>query len=124
MLYLRMKNWFIVPRNILIISLTTIGIIGFSVSNKSDSRYLFYSMVVPSLYYLIDLIFKKISIKYQNRDFYLFLRYSDDIDNHKNDISFADQFISIALLFFVAAFAVLGAVLFGKDDLYNKWFIN
>jgi hypothetical protein len=122
MLFYRRKKW--LNDNVkfkISLPLTIIGLIGFSLSKSSDFRFLFSSMLVPSIYLLIDKIFKKISIKYQGRDFYLYLRFSDDVDK---DVSALDIIISFTFLAILMGLLAFGAVLFGKDDLYNKWIMN
>jgi len=122
MLFYRRKKWLNDNVKLKIsLPLTIIGLIGFSLSKSSDFRFLFSSMIVPSIYLLIDRLFKRISLKYQGRDFYLYLQFSDDVDK---DVSALDIIISFAFLGILMALLVFGAVLFGKDDLYNKWIMN
>jgi len=122
MLFYRRKKWLNDNVKLKIsLPLTIIGLIGFSLSKSSDFRFLFSSMIVPSIYLLIDRLFKRISLKYQGRDFYLYLQFSDDVDK---DVSALDIIISFAFLGILIALLVFGAVLFGKDDLYNKWIMN
>ena len=102
MFYLRMKSWFkSSAKTIVTISLAVIGLIGFQMTNKNDFRFLFYSMIVPIIYLLFDILFKKLSIKYQGRDFYLYLRFSDDLDNHDEDISALDIIFSLSILIII-----------------------
>ena len=125
MLYLRMKSWLNnTIKNIISISFAAIGIIGFQMTNKNDFRFLFYSMTVPILSILFYLLFKKLSIKYQGRDFYLYLRSSYDLDKHDKDFSALDILFSFTILIIIIGIETFGAVLFGHDDLYNKWIMN
>ena len=125
MLYLRMKSWLKGSiKTIIAISFATIGLIGFQMTNKNDFRFLFYSMIVPILYLLLDMLFKNLSIKFQGRDFYLYLQFSDDLDNHNNDFSALDIVFSFTILIIVFGIGIFGAMLFGHNDLYNKWIMN
>ncbi len=122
MLFYRRRTWLNDMVKLKIsLPLTIIGLIGFLLSKSSDFRFLFSSMIVPSIYLLIDRLFKKISLKYQGRDFYLYLRFSDDVDK---DVSALDIIISFTFLGILIGLLVFGAILFGKDDLYNKWIMD
>lgn len=122
MLFYRRKKWLNDKVKLKISSpLTIIGLIGFSLSKSLDFRFLFFSMIVPLIYLLFDRLFKSVSFKYQGRDFYLYLRFSDDVDK---DISALDMIISFAFLGILMGLLAFGAVLFGKEDLYNKWIMN
>lgn len=125
MLYLRMKSWYSNSMKLVItISFATIGFIGFLLTNKNDFRFLFYSMIVPIFYLLFDFLIKKLSIRFQGRDFYLYLRFSGDIENHAKDYSALDKIFSFTILILVIGLAIFGAILFGHDNLYNKWIMN
>ncbi len=125
LLYLRMKKWLKnTVKWLITITLAIIGLIGFLVTRSADYRFLFYSMMIPSVYLLIDNLFKKISVRFQGRDFYLYLRNSDDIDEHDEDISALDIVFSFTILGLIMGLCVLGAVLFGKQNLYGKWMLS
>jgi len=118
MLYLRMKSWFnSLIKAFITFSLAAIGLIGFLITNKNDLRFLFYSMIVPLIYFLLDILFKKLSIKFQGRDFYLYLRNSDDLDNHDKDFRALDIIFSFSILILIFVIGIFGAILYGHDGL-------
>ncbi|MBN1968732.1 MAG: hypothetical protein JW870_05150 [Candidatus Delongbacteria bacterium] len=123
MLYLRMKVWFRKQYKFsIILTLTLIGTVGLLLTRTNNSRFLFYSMLVPAMYYGTDKLFEFISKKIQGRDFYLFLRNSDDLYNHDDEISPVDMALSFVILGLIFCFTFFGALLFGKEDLFHIWF--
>ena len=125
MLYLRMKNWFVpIAKTTIALSLAFIGILGFVQSNTNDYIFLFYSMLIPFVYYLVDKIFKHLSLKFQGRDFYLFLRSSSDLDDLDKKFKTLDVIFSLTIFFLLIGLSFFGAVLFGKDGFYNEWINN
>ncbi|MCB9198664.1 MAG: hypothetical protein H6600_09400 [Flavobacteriales bacterium] len=74
----------------------------------------------------MEQFFTKISIQKYSRDFKLWLNYSDDVDgilapmSKQAGFKLTDILFSIILLLVICGFAFLGAVLFGKEALYNK----
>ena len=83
LLYNRNKEWLKIELKftICIISLI-IGIIGFLMTPEKNEEYsiLFYGMIVPIIYLIVDRFFRYLSYRLHNRDFYLHLMFSDDID--------------------------------------------
>lgn len=123
LLFSRMKNWY--QHNVKMI-LTTIlaiiGLIGFPLSNDNEFRLSFYSLIVPIIYLLFDILFRKLSYKFQGRDFYLYLRFSDDLEVNRRNFSPLDKILSFGSLIIIIGLVLFGVELFGHDDLYNKWF--
>lgn len=130
MLYTRKKKWFSFnAKFVLTATLMTIGIVGFILSTNNNSRFMFYSLIIPFLILLMDRLFKYISSRLHERDFILYLRWSDEIKNRISEIGSnkhvkkSDIIFSFILLLSIMGFTLLGFELFGKDDLYNRWFI-
>lgn len=123
MLYFRMKNWFKEAyKYTLTVTLSLIGTGGLILSKTNNYRFLFYSMLVPFMYLLVDKLFKWISVRLQGRDFYLFLRNSDDLDNHDENISPLDMALSFYILGMIFCLTFFGALLYGKENLFHTWF--
>jgi hypothetical protein len=59
----------------------------------------FLGMTTPAFFSLIDYGFKKLSFAIHRRDFYLWLRGSADLNNHKLQFKASDRIISILLLY-------------------------
>ncbi|MEM6517413.1 MAG: hypothetical protein AAF688_14625, partial [Bacteroidota bacterium] len=82
-LYNRKKKW-INPK---IIWLTCFGLLVFGLTGLWDSknafrndRIMYFGFCVPTVYWIFDRIFKRISENIHKRDFILFMRYSDEIN--------------------------------------------
>lgn len=94
--------------------LCIIGVIGLIKTNAEfkDNLILFYGFCVPLIYWIFDRIFKLISLRIQKRDFYLWLRNSDEIDNQlfaKNPhVKITDKILSFGLLIIIIAALLVG----------------
>lgn len=76
-----------------------------------------YMLFSLPCYFAIETLFTKISMAIHKRDFYLYLRNSDDINGegwlkHNKHIKTSDIILSIILLFSMIGFVVLGIVTF------------
>lgn len=126
-LYTRKEKW--ISRKIkmiLLIAMTVTSIIGFFSSNDNATRFFFYSMIIPPISFSLDRIFKLMSLRLYNRDFYLYLRGSKEINDSfsglgmNKHIRWSDIIFSFGVLSTILILTVLGAVLFGKDNLFEK----
>jgi len=131
MLYTRKRIWIsLKAKYFLNISLLGIGLLGLFFSKTNQYRFVFYSLLVPPISFAVDRLFKSISGKLHNRDFYLYLSGSEDLNESnpmqiKNDhIMHSDIVFSFTLLIIIFGLTILGAGLFGKDDLFTKWFVR
>ncbi len=112
-------------KKIIVIGFTTIGLIGFAFSSTNEFRLLFYSFIVVPIFISVDNLFKSLSIKKHNRNLNLWLNYSDDIDGvfapmRSQKFKTTDIVFSIMLLMIIVGLAILGAILFGKENLYDE----
>lgn len=121
LLYTRKMKW--QGRNlkqVLVVVMTAISVIGLTLSNTNESRLFFYAFITTPIYLLVDMGFKFLSIKRHSRDFYLWLRFSDEIDDsfsgidNNKHIKTSDVIFSISLLILIIGLCAFGAVLFGK----------
>ena len=129
MLYKRKEKWFSEKRTIIwIIGATLTSILGLILSNNNHFRFLFYYLIVPPLFFIMDRLFKYLSFKIHDRDFYLYLQGSKEINDtlsglgKNKHIKASDIIFSFSLLILIIGLTIFGAVLFGKNDLYHKWF--
>ena len=129
MLYKRKEKWFSEKRTLYwIVGSFLTSIIGLTLSTNNHYRFLFYSLIVPPIFFFMDKLFKYLSFKIHDRDFYLYLRGSKEINDSlsglgKNKhIKASDILFSFGLLILIIGLTVFGAVLFGKNDLYHRWF--
>lgn len=127
LLYSRKHKWY--NRNVkllIVLGLSFTGILGFVMSDTADFRLFFYAILTTPVFILIDSLFKQLSMMKHNRDFYLWLRGSSEIDDSFSGIGsnkhvrITDKVFSIALLFLIFGMCALGAILFGNDGLYEK----
>lgn len=130
LLYNRKSNWVSIKFKVIVLILVAItSIIGFFCSESNSSRFLFYSMIVPPISFALDRLFKFLSFKLHNRDFYLYLRGSNEIDERfplrgKNKhIRISDKVFSIVILITIIILIVLGTISFGEVNLYGKLFM-
>ena len=114
-LYTRKKKWMTEKKVWLIcIGLLTIGIFGFlhSKSEFRDDRVMYFGFCVPIVYWIFDRLFKKVSENIHKRDFILFLRYSDEINDGlgaKNPhVKDSDKLFSFGLLIIIVATLFIG----------------
>jgi len=126
-LHTRKEKWILIKnKEIFIITMTVTSIIGFFSSIENETRYLFYSMIIPPISFSLDRIFKLISLKLYKKDYYLYLRGSKEINDSlsghgmNKHISWSDIIFSFSILVTILILTVMGSVLFGKDNLFEK----
>ena len=77
-----------------------------------DDRMLFLGFCIPMIYWLCDRLFKFISIKLHGRDFILFLRQSDEIDDQLGaenaHVDITDKLFSFGLLIIIVLSLIIG----------------
>jgi hypothetical protein len=120
LLYQRRKKWLTNKlRWIIVVSVAIIGIVGLLLTRQGregTGTPLFQLLFIPVLHNGIDRAFKLWSMRLQGRDFYLYLRGSNDIDDRMNaenpHISGADMAFSICLLLITMALIVISIALF------------
>jgi len=110
-LYTRKKKW--MPAKLvwaICIALSIVAIIGISNTEalQKEKLLMFHGFYVPLIYWSFDRIFKQLSLRFQKRDFLLYLRKSGDINdgpfNYKNpqvkmlDIVFSFGLVAIIVL--------------------------
>ncbi len=119
LLYTRKQKWnsnqfrWILTSAFLIIGIS--GLIEVVNINDKDFHFFSWCLITPFIYNILDRSFKKISeIKY-NRDFYLWLSGSHEIDDSffgKNPhVNSLDIFFSMVLLFAIIFLPVIGKLL-------------
>lgn len=116
LLYSRKKKWANPRRRWFICSgLFAIGGIGFF-SNPSISKsefMLYWGVCAPLVYYATDRLFRYLSIQAYGRDFILWLRYSDEIDDsiggRNPHIKMYDKVFSLSLLILIVTLTAVGA---------------
>ena len=116
LLYSRKKKWatnklrWSVCGTLFFIGLVSI----LSERSKINKDFYFFSwcMITPVIYNSLDRIFKTLSMKKNSRDFYLWLRGSDEIDDTlfgKNPhIKALDRLFSLLLLFSIISLPLFG----------------
>ena len=119
LLYTRKSKWFH-PIGVAIgcCVLFLVGLIGIQYASNRETIILFLNCCIPLIYFVMDRFLKKVSLQINGRDFYLWLRGSNEIDDrlggenpHVNPL---DQLISFGLLIFIIVLVVLsGTVLPG-----------
>ncbi|CAM4289336.1 hypothetical protein [Zobellia nedashkovskayae] len=120
-LYKRKKEW-LNPKTVWLIcaGLLIFGLYGllFLKPELRQDRAMFFGFCVPIVYWIFDRIFKRISENRHQRDFILFLRYSDEINDgfraENPHVEDSDKFFSIALLVIVVTTLVIGLSIIGK----------
>ena len=117
-LYTRKKKWANPKRRWLICSgLFVIGLVGLILTpiTNGDNVMLFWGLCVPIAYYSLDRLFRLLSLKIYDRDFILWLRWSDEIDDslfgENPHVKAYDRLFSIGLLIIIFTMTVLGATL-------------
>ena len=127
LLYSRKRKWYYPNiKRLIAIGMSCVGILGFLMSGTNDHRLFFYGLLTTPIFIIFDSLFKQLSFKTHNRDFYLWLRGSHEIDDSfsgigtNKHVKLSDMIFSIALLILIVGLCVFGAVLFGKDALYDK----
>ena len=127
LLYTRKKSWCSDKlRWAITTTLFLIGIFGYLIEKESsifsDGKLDFhngcYFLFSPFIYNLFDRILKTISIKKYNRDFYLFLRNSDEIDDtmftSNPHINWFDKLVSFLLLILILGLPFLFILFFAN----------
>lgn len=94
------------------------GLIGIQYRTDRETLILFLNCCIPLIYFVMDRILKKVSLQINGRDFYLWLRGSNEMDDRLEGenphVKPLDQFISFGLLIFIIVLVVLsGTVLPG-----------
>ena len=119
LLYTRNRNWANQRlRWVLCTILFLLGLIGFGAfqSNYNSNYVFFWHLCIPLLYFSLDRLFKAISFYIYNRDFFLWLRHSDEINDSlgaKNShVKAFDIVFSLFLLVWIVSLALFGSLLF------------
>lgn len=105
----------------LIVGFTLLGIISFLWFPTNQFRLLSYSFIVTPIFITVDLVFRSLCLKKYDRDFNLWLNYSDDIDGvfapmrKHQKFKKLDIIFSISLLLLIVLLAFLGILFFGKS---------
>lgn len=127
LLYRRKREWYNKNlKQVLFIGMSLIGLVGFFLSEANENRFFFFSFLTTPVFLIIDYGLKNLSLLIHSRDFYLWLRYSEEIDDSirgigKNKhVKTTDIIFSLSLVILIVGLSVLGAILFGKDALYDK----
>ena len=114
-LYTRKKKWMKEKIVWLIcIGLLTIGLYGFLFLKPTlrTDKVLYFGLCIPTVYWIFDRIFKRISENIHKRDFILFLRYSDEINDGlgaKNPhVKTSDKIFTFGLLIITIVTLVIG----------------
>ena len=96
------------------VGLLAIGLFGFLFSETEfrNDRIMYFGFCVPIIYWTFDRIFKQISENMHKRDFILFLRYSNEINDQfgaKNpQVKGSDKLFSFGLLTIIVATILIG----------------
>ena len=79
-----------------------------------QNRVLYWELCVPLLFYILDLLFRHISFKIQGRDFILWIRGSEEIDDSLGGtnphVKSSDIVFSLSLLAFIMLTTLVGAL--------------
>lgn len=114
-LYTRKKKWM----NTKIIWLTCFGLLAiglfgllYSKSEFRDDKVMYFGFCVPIIYWVFDRIFKRISENIHKRDFILFMRYSDEINDgfgaKNSHVKESDKLFSFGLLIIIVLTLLIG----------------
>jgi hypothetical protein len=114
-LYTRKKKWM----NPKIIWLTCFGLLAvglFGLLNSEteirNDRVMYFGFCVPMVYWIFDRVFKRISENIHKRDFILFMRYSNEINDGfgaKNPhVKDSDKLFSFGLLIIIVVTLIIG----------------
>ena len=114
-LYTRKKKWMSqITVWLICIGLLAIGLFGFLYSKTEfrNDRIMYFGFCVPIIYWTFDRVFKRISENMHKRDFILFLRYSNEINDRlgaKNpSIKISDKLFSFGLMTIIIATLLIG----------------
>ncbi len=79
--------------------------------SSTDQKLIEWGWITPLVFSLVDLVFMKLSYLFHNRDFYLWLRGSSEIDDTRfsggSHVHVTDRIFSIFLLFSVIFLPVI-----------------
>jgi hypothetical protein len=114
-LYTRKKKW-MNPKIIWLtcFGLLAIGLFGllYSKSEFRDDKVMYFGFCVPIIYWVFDRIFKRISENIHKRDFILFMRYSDEINDgfgaKNSHVKESDKLFSFGLLIIIVLTLLIG----------------
>ena len=101
---------------VLVTFLVCAGVIFFFRSDNMCWKFIGYFMVVPPVTFFVERLSRLLSIKFQNRDFNLYLRYSSEMDESfpmrgKNaHITTLDIVFSISMLGTIMGLVLLGVM--------------
>jgi len=114
-LYTRKTKWMTEKIVWLICSgLLAIGLFGlmYSKSEFRNDRIMYFGFCVPIVYWVFDRIFKRISENIHGRDFTLFLRYSNEINDgfgaKNTHVENSDKLFSFGLLIIIVGTLFIG----------------
>ena len=120
-LYTRKTKWLNTKIVWLIcVGLLTIGLFGFLFSKTElrNDRIMYFGFCVPIIYWIFDRIFKRISENMHKRDFILFLRNSDEINNgfgaENPHMKNSDKLFSFGLLIIIVGTLLIGIQMIWK----------
>jgi len=83
-------------------------------SKTFDVNLFFAECMTPAVFSVLDYGLERLSFKLHNRKLYLWLRWSDDIDNKNLKFKTSDRIFSIFLLYTIIALLILPIVLLKK----------
>lgn len=116
LLYSRKSKWFH-PIRVAIgyCVLFSVGLIGIQYPTDRETLILFLNYCIPLIYFVMDRILKKVSLQINGRDFYLWLRGSNEVDDRlegKNPhVKPIDQLISVGLLIYIFVLVILSGTI-------------
>ncbi|GHE50805.1 hypothetical protein [Roseivirga thermotolerans] len=97
---------------VILLILGFLGLLGIIENDSPNFSYFSWCLITPFIYNVFDWTFKKISIKRNKRDFYLWLQGSNEIDDtidgknpHVNSI---DKLFSLILLIIIISLPLMG----------------
>lgn len=114
-LYTRKAKW-MKPKIVwmICVGLLTIGLFGilYYKSEYRNDRIMYFGCCVPIIYWTFDRIFKRISENLYNRDFILYMRNSDEINNgfgaENSHVKNSDKLFSFGLLIIIVGTLLIG----------------
>ncbi len=117
LLYQRKKRWATKrTRWMLTGILAGFGLLGFLVTGMYAAVLGSQFLLIPFIYNCFDRLFKYITLKKYNRDFYLWLRYSSEIDDrmmgHNPHVGMLDKLFSVTLLFMIFGLLITGVLIY------------
>ncbi|RIJ45479.1 hypothetical protein D1614_22650 [Maribellus luteus] len=120
LLFARKKKWTRTKAKwLFVIVLFVIGLVAFQNPNYFDfriPRIVSWSIMTPLIFSILDFLIMRLSYSIQNRDLYLWVRGSEDIDNSRfsggNHVRGSDRVLSLILLFSVILLPFVGMLIF------------